>query len=139
MKYFKGIFGVILFVSIICAICDPHLFRVESAKTNTLTMQKSHTWIKQDSLAYAHDQVMKNAESQFTCLADLWGKESAWNPKAFNPIKVMGKNAGGIGQLLGMSPLTPPTEQIDRGLGYIYFRYQVPCKAWYHWEKEGWY
>jgi hypothetical protein len=103
------------------------------------TLQKSHTWTKQDSLAYAHDQVIKNAEAQFTCLADLWGKESSWNPKAFNPIKVMGKNAGGIGQLLGMSPLTPPTIQIDRGLAYIYWRYGTDCFAWKHFLRYSWY
>lgn len=119
---------------------------LQSAHTTKPTISASsirplghHVWTKQDSLAYAHDQVIKNAEAQFTCLADLWGKESSWNPKAFNPIKVMGKNAGGIGQLLGMSPLTPPTQQIDRGLDYIYFRYQTACKAWYHFQHNSWY
>ena len=98
-----------------------------------------HIWTKTDSLAYAHDQVIKDAEAQFNCLSNLWGKESAWNAKAVNPIKVMGKNAGGIPQLLGMSPLTPPTIQIERGLAYIYFRYYNPCNAYKHWQQKGWY
>jgi len=98
-----------------------------------------HVWTKTDSLAYAHDQVIKDAEAQFVCLSNLWGKESAWLPTAHNPIKVMGKTAGGIPQLLGMSPLTPPTLQIERGLSYIYFRFGTACKAWYHWQKNGWY
>ena len=99
----------------------------------------THEWTKQDSLAYAHDRVLVNAEAQFSCLSNLWGKESAWNPKAHNPVKVMGKTAGGIPQILGMSPLTPPTEQIDRGLAYIYFRYYTACQAYKHWRKVGWY
>lgn len=101
--------------------------------------EKSHVWTKMDSLAYAHDQVVTNAENQFSCLVKLWSKESAWDHKAVNPVKEMGKNAGGIPQLLGMSPSTPPTIQIDRGLSYIYYRYVTPCRAWKHWLKFQWY
>ena len=99
----------------------------------------THQWSKADSLAYAHDQIIKDAQAQFSCLSNLWGKESAWEPKAHNSIEVMGKTAGGIPQLLGMSPLTPPTQQIERGLAYIHFRYVSPCKAWQHWQRLGWY
>ena len=99
----------------------------------------AHIWTKADSLAYAHDSVLANAEAQFTCLGNLWGKESGWDARAHNPVRVMGKTAGGIPQLLGMSPLTPPTQQIDRGLAYVYYRYITPCKAWEHWKKKGWY
>jgi hypothetical protein len=73
-----------------------------------------------------------------SCLSKLWGKESAWNPEAYNKIKVMGRNAGGIPQLLGLDPSTPPTQQIDRGLEYIYHRYETPCLAWAHFKKKGW-
>ena len=73
-----------------------------------------------------------------SCLKKLWGKESAWNPEAYNRIKVMGRNAGGIPQLLGLDPATPPTKQIDRGLEYIYHRYQTPCRAWQHFKQKGW-
>lgn len=75
----------------------------------------------------------------FGCLASLWGKESAWNPKAFNPIKVNGRNAGGIPQILGLSPKLPAHVQIDRGLKYIKHRYDTPCRAWAFWQKGKWY
>jgi hypothetical protein len=80
----------------------------------------------------------------YGCLAKLWGKESAWNPKAFNPIKVNGRNAGGIPQILGLSPHLPAHVQIDRGLKYIIHRYDTPCQAWAFWQARaakgtGWY
>lgn len=98
-----------------------------------------HVWTKTDSLAYARDRVFDNAQKEFVCLKKLWAKESAWNPRAHNPERVMGKRAGGIPQLLGMSPTTPPTIQIDRGLNYVYFRYVTACRAWQHWRSKGWY
>ena len=76
---------------------------------------------------------------QFGCLAQLWGKESAWNPKAFNPIKVDGKHAGGIPQILGLDPNLPHTIQIQRGVKYIKHRYETPCRAWAFWQRNGWY
>ena len=102
-------------------------------------VREVHVWTKQDSKAYARDGLIKWAGKQGVCLSALWGKESAWNHQAVNPDKVMGKNAGGIPQLLGMSPTTPPTVQIDRGLAYIYYRYETPCKAWEFHKKKGWY
>ena len=78
-------------------------------------------------------------KGQWACLAQLWGKESAWNPRAFNPIKVGGKNAGGIPQILGLDPKMHHTEQIDRGIKYIKHRYSNPCRAWSFWQKKGWY
>lgn len=83
-----------------------------------------------DSKAYARDQLVKWTNRQWSCLAKLWGKESAWNPRAYNKIKVMGRNAGGIPQLLGLDPDVKPTKQIERGLAYIYHRYDTPCNAW---------
>jgi hypothetical protein len=97
------------------------------------------TWTTEDSKSYAKDSVNAWAHKQYVCLTKLWGKESAWNHTALNPEKVMGKNAGGIPQLLGLSPLTPPTIQIDRGLDYIYHRYQTPCNAWAFHKKNRWY
>lgn len=103
------------------------------------TRQVVHTWTKADSKAYAHDALEAWTAKQFSCLNKLWSNESAWNHKALNPVKVMGKNAGGIPQLLGLSPLTPPTIQIDRGLSYVYFRYSTICKAWQHFQEHNWY
>lgn len=106
--------------------------------------KKTHTqvaphWSRSDSLAFAQDQIYAEADKQFVCLQNLWGKESGWNPKAKNFVKSQGLNAGGIPQLLGMSPMTPPAQQIRRGLRYISYRYTTPCMAWQHWQKKGWY
>jgi hypothetical protein len=94
-------------------------------------------WSVEDSKAYALDQLLDWHYKEYRCLAKLWGKESAWRPEAYNKIKVMGKNAGGIPQLLGLDPKTPPTIQIDRGLKYIYHRYDTPCNAWAFFQKKG--
>lgn len=102
-------------------------------------IKTERVWTKEDSKAYAKDAVNDWATKQYQCLASLWGKESAWKHTALNPEKVMGKHAGGIPQLLGLSPLTPPTIQIDRGLDYIKHRYTTPCEAWKFHKKNGWY
>lgn len=99
----------------------------------------THVWTTDDSKAYARDAVLAWADKQYICLSALWGKESAWQHDAYNTQKVMGKNAGGIPQLLGMSPTTPPTMQIDRGLAYIRYRYITPCRAWLFHKRHGWY
>lgn len=105
----------------------PH--RYENTKRN---------WTPQDSKAYAYDRLGLWRDNQMSCLSKLWGKESAWNPKAYNKIKVQGKNAGGIPQLLGLDPKLPAPKQIERGLDYIYHRYHTPCRAWQHFQKYGW-
>ena len=110
----------------------------DTKPTATQTNKEQITWTKDDSKAYARDMLGKWRDEQWTCLSNLWGKESAWNPRAFNDTRVMGKNAGGIPQLLGLDPDTPPTYQIDRGLDYIYYRYTTPCLAWAHFKRYGW-
>jgi hypothetical protein len=112
--------------------------------SHTATEQKNKetvrtVWTTADSKAYARDKLSVWQNKQWSCLNRLWGKESAWNPNAYNSIKVMGKHAGGIPQLLGLDPKTPPTRQIERGLNYIYYRYGTPCHAWTYWNKNGWY
>lgn len=111
---------------------------VISSKSNE-SVPVDRPWGVIDSKAYAKDALYHWSDVQFTCLSKLWGKESAWNPRAYNKNKVMGKNAGGIPQLLGMSPDTPAPIQIDRGLAYIKYRYLTPCNAWRHHVKKGWY
>ena len=96
-------------------------------------------WVVADSKAYAQDVVLAWADNQYLCLDKLWTKESNWRPEAYNKIKVMGKNAGGIPQILGMSTQTPAPKQIDRGFSYIMHRYGTPCMAWKHHQKKGWY
>jgi hypothetical protein len=87
-------------------------------------------WTVEDSKAYAQDKLIEWQHKEWSCLNKLWTKESNWRPNAYNKIKVMGKNAGGIPQILGLDPKTPPPLQIERGLKYIYHRYGTPCEAW---------
>lgn len=99
----------------------------------------ARVWGVEDSKAYAKDKLLAWQENQYRCLEKLWSKESNWRPEAYNKIKVMGKNAGGIPQILGMSPKTPAPEQIDRGLAYIIHRYGTPCQAWKFHQRKGYY
>ena len=96
-------------------------------------------WTKADSKAYANDQLLGWQQNQYQCLVKLWTKESNWRPEAYNKQKVMGKNAGGIPQLLGLDPKTPATLQIDRGLSYIMYRYGTPCMAWKFFQRHNYY
>ena len=80
--------------------------------------------------------------SQFSCLENLWGKESGWNPNAQNPSST----AYGIPQFLdstwagtGIAKTSDPYRQIDAGLIYIDNRYGSPCGAWGHSQANGWY
>lgn len=94
------------------------------------------------------------ASTQWACLKSLWTKESNWRPKAQNKTPVTqirdGKrvrlHAGGIPQILGLSPTLPAPQQIRRGMDYIESRYGSPCNAWSFWKKKagadlhgGWY
>ncbi|WP_235915551.1 aggregation-promoting factor C-terminal-like domain-containing protein [Puerhibacterium puerhi] len=81
--------------------------------------------------------------SQWTCLENLFDKESGWNPSASNPSS----GAYGIPQALPGSKMgsvasdwrTNPVTQITWGLDYIAGRYGTPCGAWGHSESNGWY
>lgn len=114
-------------------------FMSDNSTLNTNTTDKvvQLSWSKADSKAYARDKLSEWQDKQWACLNSLWGKESAWNPKALNSVRVMGKHAGGIPQLLGLDPATPAPRQIERGLDYIYYRYNTPCKAWSHFKRVG--
>ena len=70
---------------------------------------------------------------QYKCIAALYGKESAWNPKAIN-----GSHAG-IPQGRSKWLITAtPIQQVEWGLRYIKHRYSTPCKAYAHWKAKGW-
>jgi len=80
--------------------------------------------------------------SEFSCLENLWGKESGWNPNAQNPSS----SAYGIPQFLdstwkgtGIAKTSDGYRQIDAGLVYIDSRYGSPCGAWSHSKSTGWY
>ncbi len=83
------------------------------------------------------------SSSEFSCLDDLWERESGWNPGAENPTS----GAYGIPQALPGSKMatagadwaTNPATQIRWGLGYIKSDYGSPCGAWDHEEADGWY
>ncbi|HEY1644095.1 MAG TPA: transglycosylase SLT domain-containing protein [Streptosporangiaceae bacterium] len=82
------------------------------------------------------------SSSQFSCLDELWTRESGWNPTAENA-----SGAYGIPQALPGSKMasagsdweTNPATQIKWGLGYIKDLYGSPCGAWSHSEATGWY
>lgn len=62
---------------------------------------------------------------QYKCLAQLYGKESAWNEHA--------QSGSHYGIPQGRSEYLKTAskyEQIDWGLAYIDNRYGSPCKAW---------
>ena len=72
---------------------------------------------------------------QYKCIAALYGKESAWNYKAYN------KSSGTIGIPQGKSVwllTATPIQQVEWGLRYIKHRYSTPCKAYAHWKTKGW-
>ncbi len=75
-----------------------------------------------------------NQTTQWTCLLDLWNRESGWLYDAENPSS----GAYGIPQALpgdkmasaGPDWQTDPTTQIKWGLGYISQVYGTPCAAY---------
>jgi hypothetical protein len=85
--------------------------------------------------------------AEWTCLDELWVRESGWSNTAENPKS----GAYGIAQALGhgptnqypAGPANPPQSdaatQIRWGLGYIETTYTTPCGAWGHEETDGWY
>jgi len=130
-------YRVILSIALAFVLGFASAFPLTDATNKYLKGNQEKKWTVEDSKAYALDQLLDWHYKEYRCLVKLWGKESAWRPEAFNKIKVMGKNAGGIPQLLGLDPATPATIQIDRGLNYIYHRYDTPCNAWKFFEKKG--
>ncbi|RBP99215.1 aggregation-promoting factor C-terminal-like domain-containing protein [Bifidobacterium xylocopae] len=97
-----------------------------------------------DSQSIAHELVLSKGlgEGEFTCLVQLWNKESGWRTNAANP-----SGAYGIPQALPGSKMAEAgpdwqnnaRTQITWGLGYIAGRYGTPCGAWSHSQSSGWY
>jgi len=80
---------------------------------------------------------------QFSCLNQLWEKESGWDYQAYNP-----SGATGIPQALPGSKMasagsdwaTNASTQVAWGLEYISSsRYGTPCAAWAHSQANNWY
>jgi hypothetical protein len=82
-------------------------------------------------------------ESQFSCLSNLWQKESGWSYTARNGSS----GATGIPQALPGSKMasagsdwaTNATTQVKWGLDYIQRAYGSPCSAWSHSQSVNWY
>jgi hypothetical protein len=80
--------------------------------------------------------------SEFTCLVNLWNRESGWNTHAANP-----SGAYGIPQALPGSKMSTfgadwqndYRVQIRWGLSYIKGSYGSPCGAWGHSNSFNWY
>jgi Transglycosylase SLT domain len=78
----------------------------------------------------------------FSCLNNIWTRESNWLYNAENP-----SGAYGIPQALpgdkmasaGADWMTDPTTQIKWGLGYIQSVYGNPCNAWAFWQAHDYY
>jgi hypothetical protein len=76
---------------------------------------------------------------QYKCLTILWGKESAWNPRAIGNLSGT-KRVYGIPQ--GKSEWLKDQDgyaQVRWGLSYIDNRHSTPCKALDHWKVRNWY
>ena len=75
---------------------------------------------------------------EYKCLTILYGKESAWNPKAIGNLEgthqVYGIPQGKSKYLATLNGY----EQIQWGLKYIGNRYGEPCIALDHWRAKGW-
>ena len=78
------------------------------------------------------------SKDQALCLIKLYGKESAFNPRAIG-------NLNGSKQTYGIPQLKNPiirdlsaNKQIDYGMKYVAHRYSTPCRAYAHWIKKGW-
>lgn len=82
-------------------------------------------------------------EEQWSCLYNLWSRESGWRTTAGNPSS----GAYGIPQALpaskmssfGSDYMTNPATQIAWGLSYIKGRYSTPCGAWGFFLSHNWY
>jgi hypothetical protein len=80
--------------------------------------------------------------TQWTCLNNLFTRESGWRTTAGSP-----SGAYGIPQALPGSKMaaagsdwrTNPATQIAWGLNYIKGRYGTPCGAWSSFTSRGWY
>lgn len=93
--------------------------------------------------AQAYAQTLVPDPNEFTCLVQLWNKESGWRFDAANP-----SGAYGIPQALPgnkMSKMGDDWEtnyktQINWGIWYIeHASYKTPCNAWQHSVDTGWY
>lgn len=77
----------------------------------------------------------KTWKKEWSALAKLWGKESAWNYRAKNPHS----SAYGIAQVLKTPQGSTISYQVHYGLKYIVHRYDTPTRAWAFWQRNYYY
>lgn len=103
-------------------------------------------YYQNDYQRYALDKLIEQDNmEEYSCLYELWIKESNWRPKALNKSS----HASGIAQLkpstwriLGLKPATDGYKQVDAGLAYIKRHYGKNggiCRAYAHHLAIGWY
>jgi len=101
---------------------------MQVAESGSIDAIKPKDYIR---LHYSKDEAL--------CLIKLYGKESAFNPRAIG-------NEDGVHKVYGIPQLKNPiikdlsaNKQIDYGMKYVAHRYGTPCKAWAHSVRNGWY
>jgi hypothetical protein len=75
--------------------------------------------------------------SQFSCLNNIWVRESSWNKLAGNPNYAYGIPQSDPGKKMaseGSDWLINPQTQIRWGEDYIRGEYGSPCQAWAYWQ-----
>jgi len=78
----------------------------------------------------------------FTCLVQLWMKESNWRPEAKSPTNDYGipqRNMPRHTKQQIKKFRSNPMAQIDWGVGYIKHRYGSACRALQHHKLHNWY
>jgi len=102
-------------------------------------------YYQNDYQRYALDKLIEfdNLE-QYSCLYELWMRESNWRPQAINKSS----KALGIAQLMPatwknikVTPTLDGYKQVDAGLRYLKHRYGTKgiCRAYAHHLAKGWY
>ncbi|WP_030482854.1 lytic transglycosylase domain-containing protein [Nocardioides aequoreus] len=123
----------------------------DAAKARQLSSGSGRAETQQQDLADADPKTLAQAlmpeyglsSGEFSCLDQLWEKESGWSTTADNPSS----SAYGIPQALPGSKMSSagadwqanPETQIRWGLGYIRDRYGSACGAWGHSQSNNWY
>ena len=132
------------------AVADapPVVERLDTPRASRSGLPRGHTPASARMLARIQAADLGWVDDEWRCLERLWTRESNFRARAFNrtPVQTPSgpKHAGGIPQILGLDPSTPPLQQIERGLDYIAHRYGTPCGAWDAWQARdrvgtGWY
>ena len=114
-----------------------------AAPSATQGVQTPATTASAQDIAHQMLQAQGMGDDQFTCLVNLWNRESGWRVDAENPTS----GAYGIPQAYPGSKMasagadwqTNPATQITWGLGYIDGRYGNPCGAWTFFQSNNWY